>query len=105
MPRSHPEVGRSLLPGSASASTVGRVTTRVGAAFVVAAVPLAIAAFYAILLDAPTVAAGVVTAGTAVSGPLATGSGVEWLLHVGVLGTLAGCWVLGAGLILSGLSD
>jgi len=35
--------------------------------------------------------------------PLATGGGVGWL-HVAVLGVLAGTWLLGAGLVVTGLA-
>ena len=85
--------------------TVGRFLTRAGAVLVVTAIPLTIATFVAILVAAPDVGAGVATALAATTGPLAADGGVDWLLHVGVLAVLVGCWSLGAGLVLSGLSD
>lgn len=105
MSRSRPNFGSSAPTGGASLSTVGRLTTRVGMLITVTAAPLALLAFLVILVGAPTLGSGLEVAMAAASGPLSTGGGIEWLFHVGVLGVLAGSWILGVGLILSGLSD
>ncbi len=105
MPRNRPEPGASLLPGDATLPTIGRVTTRLGAGVLLAAAPLAAGTLLAILLGSPTLDAGLRTALAAATGPLGAGGGLPWLFHAAVLGLLAGCWLLGFGLVLSGLSD
>lgn len=107
MPRNRPEFESGTPATRPGPATVGQVLSRAGAGLAVAAAPLAFATLLLMLADAPTVGAGIDAAVTATSGPLgsAGGRGIAWLLHVAVLGVLAGCWLLGAGLVVSGLAD
>jgi hypothetical protein len=86
-------------------ATVGRLALRSGAVLSVLALPLAVGAFLAVVLAAPSLMAGLDGAAAAVQGPLGTAVGVAWLLHLGVLGLLVGAWLTGAGLLLSALLD
>ena len=105
MPRNRPESDSATHATGVSPATAGRFATRAGVVLTLTAAPLALATFLLVLQDAPTLAAGLDAAVSATSGPLGAGGGVGWLLHVAVLGILAGCWLAGAGLILSGLTD
>jgi hypothetical protein len=105
MPRNRPEFESGLAVTDLSLGTVGRLATRAGTVLVLLAAPLALATFLAVLAGAPNPVAGLDTALAATSGPLGAAGGVEWLLHLGVLGLLAGSWILGAGLVLTGLTD
>lgn len=105
MPSQSSEFERSIRTGRIPLSAVGRVATRVGVGLLVAAAPLALATVLAVVLVAPTLGDGLEAVLAAASGPLGTGGGLPWLLHVGVVGVLAGCWILGAGLLLSGVAD
>lgn len=105
MPRIRPGFDSGTHPRRAGLATIGRFTTRAGTILTLTAAPLALATFLSILLGTPTLAVGLDAAMSAATGPLVASGGVEWLLHVGVLGLLAGCWLLGAGLVLSGLTD
>lgn len=83
----------------------GWYATRAGVVAVVTALPLSIVTFALVLADAPTLAAGLETAVSATTGPLGPPGGVPWLLHVGVLGLLGGSWLVGLGLVLTGVFD
>lgn len=86
-------------------ATVGRLALRAGAALSVLALPLAVGAFLAVVLTAPSVAVGLDSATAAVGGPLGAPGGAAWLLHLGVLGLLVGAWLTGAGLVVDELLD
>lgn len=105
MPRIRPEFESGALATRVSLATVGRLAVRAGAAITLTAAPLALATFLLVLADAPTVAAGLDAAASATTGPIGDGGGIGWLLHAGVLGVLVGTWILGAGLVVSGLTD
>jgi len=105
MPRIRPEFESGVRGATVSPATAGRTLTRAGVVVAMTAAPLALVAFLLVLADAPTIGAGLDSAAAATSGPLAAGGGVGWLLHVGVLGVLAGVWILGAGLVVAGLTD
>lgn len=105
MPRGRPEFEAGARTAPVSLAAAGRVLTRSGAAVALTATPLALVTLLLVLGDAPSVEAGLDSALAATSGPLATGGGVGWLLHVAVLGVLVGTWLLGAGLVVSGLAD
>lgn len=105
MPRIRPEFEAGARTTSVSLATAGRLLTRAGTVLALTAAPLAFVTFILVLANAPTITAGIDSAATAANGPIATGGGVDWLFHVGVLGVLAGCWLLGAGLVCSGLAD
>lgn len=105
MSRGRSPVEQSARVTSVRLASVGRLATRAGVVAIVTAAPLSLATSLAILANASTLTAGIDAVVEASSGPLAAGTGVEWLLHVGVFGLLVGCWLLGAGLVLSELAD
>lgn len=105
MSRNRPEFVSGVATDQVPPATVGRLATRAGTILTLTAAPLAVVTFFSILLDASTVGAGVDAAAAATSGPLAVSGGMGWALHIAVLGLLAGSWILGAGLVLSGLVD
>ncbi|SFR93614.1 hypothetical protein SAMN05216559_1334 [Halomicrobium zhouii] len=105
MPRIRPEFDAGARGRPTSLATAGRVLTRAGTVVALTAAPLALVTFLLVLGDAPTMDAGLDSAVAATTGPLAMGGGLGWLLHVAVLGVLAGTWVVGAGLVVSGLAD
>ncbi|MBX0287411.1 hypothetical protein [Haloarcula salinisoli] len=84
---------------------VGLVLTRLGAGIIALTLPVATGAFAGVLLTAGSPAVGVALALQAMDGSLLGGFGLAWLFHVATLAGLCGCWVLGAGLLLSGLYD
>ena len=84
---------------------VGAVLTRVGLALLALTVPVVVGVFAGLLLTVGSPAAGVAHALQAMDGPLLGGFGPGWLFHVSTLTLLCGCWLLGAGLLLSGLFD
>ena len=83
----------------------GAVLTRLGLAVVGLALPVAAATFAGLLATASSPAAGTTLALRAIDGPLLGGFGLARLFHLAILGGLCGCWLLGAGLLLSGLYD
>jgi len=105
MPRIRPEFETGSRGALMSLATAGRLLTRAGVVLALTAAPLALVTFLLVLADAPSVSTGLDSAIAATGGPLATGGGVGWLLHVAVLGVLAGTWLLGAGLVVTGLAD
>ncbi|WP_254271902.1 hypothetical protein [Haloarcula marina] len=98
--RSTVTVGDTLDP-----AVVGRRATRVGLALVAAALPLVVGTLAGIAADAPTVEAAFTAALGVMDAPVFGQHGTQLLFHVGTLGLLAGCWVLGVGLLLDGLFD
>lgn len=92
-------------PGEPPLLVAGRLALRAGIGLTVLALPLGVGAFLAVVLPAPSLAAGLDSAVAATSGPLGAPDGVGWLLHVGSLGFLAGLWLAGAGLVLSELLE
>ncbi len=84
---------------------VGVVLTRLGAYILALTLPVVAGAFAGLFLTAGSPAVGVAHALAAMDGPLLGGFGLAWLFHVATLAGLCGCWVLGAGLLLSGLYD
>ena len=96
MARRQPAFGTD---GSRSPAPVADRLVWLGAALCVLGVPLVVGVALAVVLSAPSLAAGVDSALAAVDGPLGAPDGIEWLLHVGVLGVLVGAWLAGAGLV------
>ncbi|GGN97885.1 MULTISPECIES: hypothetical protein [Haloarcula] len=92
-------------PVDTDPTVVGRRATRAGLALAAATLPLVVGTVAGMLVDAPTLTAGVDAVLAAAGTPLVGGYGRAWLFHVGALGLLAGCWLLGAGLLLDGLFD
>jgi hypothetical protein len=91
--------------GEPAVATVGWLALRSGAVLSVLALPLAVGAFLAVVLSAPSLAGGLDTATAAIDGPLGAPGSVGWLLHLGVLGLLVGAWLTGAGLLVTALLD
>ncbi|WP_236035531.1 hypothetical protein [Haloarcula rubra] len=94
--------------GAATATdpaVVGRRATRAGLVLAAATLPLVVGTGTGLVVDAPTLAAGVDAVLAAANAPLVGGYGRAWLFHVSALGLLAGCWLLGAGLLLDGVFD
>ncbi|WP_135304401.1 hypothetical protein [Haloarcula amylovorans] len=88
--------------GAVDPITVGSVATRVGLALLVGTLPIVAGTFAGMIADAATLGVAVDTAATALDGSLVGGFTTGRLFHVGVLGALVGCWLLGAGLVLDG---
>lgn len=103
MPRERPGVGSGTRHRLVRPAALAERTARGGLVIVAVALPLALGAFAAVVLTAPSLDAGARAATAAITGPLAPGGGVAWLLHVGVLGVLAGAWLVGLGLVVSEL--
>ncbi|WP_324757679.1 hypothetical protein [Haloarcula montana] len=80
---------------------VGEVATRVGTGLLLVAIPLAAGAFLG-LVSGATMTAALSTATTAVTDPPAA-NGAARLFRIGVLGVLAGSWILGFGLVVEEL--
>jgi len=96
---------RSAHADGPSPASLAAPALRLGFALTAMALPLAVGTGLAVVLSAPTLGTGLDTVITAASGPLGAPTGIGWLFHVGVLGVLAGTWLYGAGLLVSGLLD
>ncbi|WP_423999676.1 hypothetical protein ACOZ4I_11590 [Haloarcula salina] len=91
--------------GPADPITLATLAERAGLALVAVTLPLALAGFAGLALQAASLSAAAASAASAMHGPLLTGRGLSVLFHAGALGTLLGCWLLGLGLLLDGLYD
>ncbi|MBX0294802.1 hypothetical protein [Haloarcula nitratireducens] len=88
--------------GTIDPVAVGSAATRVGLALLVGALPVVAGTFAGMVADAATLGVALDAAAAALDGPLVGGFTTGRLFHVGVLGALVGCWLLGAGLVLDG---
>jgi|GEM_PF-2494902 len=91
--------------GRLDPSRVGGTLTWLGLGVIALTLPVATGALAGLLTSAGSPAAGVAVALGAMDGPLLGATGLPWLFHVATLTGLCGCWLLGAGLLLSGLYD
>jgi hypothetical protein len=91
--------------GALDPGAVGRATTRVGVALVAVSVPLLVWTAAGLLADVSTPSAALATLAAASSGPVVAVSDTASIFRVGLYVLLAGCWLLGAGLVLDGLFD
>ncbi|MBV0924727.1 hypothetical protein KTS45_11005 [Halomicroarcula limicola] len=88
--------------GAVDPVVVGSVATRVGLALLVGSLPIISGTFAGMVADGATLGLALDAAAAALDGPLVGGFTIARLFHVGVLGALVGCWLLGAGLVLDG---
>jgi hypothetical protein len=77
---------------------------QVGQVLITLATPLTVYSFGVLVVQAPSIAAGLAAAVAVTTGPLGAGGDLGWLLHVGVLGLLAGVWIYGLALVVEELS-
>ncbi|MFB6308937.1 MAG: hypothetical protein ABEH35_06370 [Haloarculaceae archaeon] len=98
----HGDTGETLSTHGVDLRTVGIALQRIGVAVVLTAIPLVVVAGLVLVARAPTTAAGLGAVVDAAGGPLGAG-GPDWVVHVGVLGLLSGCWLAGLGLVFDGI--
>ena len=91
--------------GGLDPATIGNVLARVGLAVLALTVPVVAGAGAGLFAAVGSPTVGVARAVAAMDGPLLDGFGLPWLFHVAALSGLCGCWLLGAGLLLTGLFD
>jgi hypothetical protein len=89
----------------AGPARLGAAAQRAGLLVVAASLPLVVGTAASLFASAGAPLAGVEAATAAVTAAPTLGTDHATLFHLGTLALLAGCWVVGFGLVLDGLFD